>query len=453
MSRRPAWQKIYERFDPQEPARAEERADRPRSPAADILEELDLPFGLPRVLLTGTVGTGKSTELIRVAEERAGADFTVLLDLHRHFSLVVGDEHALRRVSSWEVVFLAGLAVIRAASEVLPYPIPQAQIDALAIAWTKLAKATDTPHATIDIATLAKSMLVLGSAAIPLLGATPSAASTAATGALTVFKAAADSVKWTLPIGRGKKTIADQDAEMQSLLMAVNAIVGYVQTKSRRILLVIDGLDRIDDLEHAKSLFLRSELIAQLGCPVVVCGPFALRSHPAASAVPRFSKITALVNEPVLDHDDPRMPGPGVQFFCDLYDRRVADLGADLVPRPLLERLAYYSGGRARDFVKSIRILAQRAYTADAEQATDALVKKVLDEARHLLETGLDAGHIDVLAAVAKDTLHLLPADGRARDLLSYGQLLPYPNESEWYYPHPLLTMSLVRTSRTGSSG
>ena len=29
---------------------------------------------------------------------------------------------------------------------------------------------------------------------------------------------------------------------------------------------------------------------------------------------------------------------------------------------------------------------------------------------------------------------------------LSYGHLLPYPNGSEWFYPHPLLT---IRTSST----
>jgi hypothetical protein len=106
-----------------------------------------MPFGDTRVLVTGTTGTGKSTELLRIAEKRSASDFVVVLDLQRHFSEVVGDESALPNISSWEVVFLAGLAVLRAASEVLPYPIPEGQIADLSSAWEKVAKATDTPRA------------------------------------------------------------------------------------------------------------------------------------------------------------------------------------------------------------------------------------------------------------------------------------------------------------------
>ncbi|MCC6558386.1 MAG: hypothetical protein IT372_36060 [Polyangiaceae bacterium] len=183
-------------------------------------------------------------------------------------------------------------------------------------------------------------------------------------------------------------------------------------------------------------------------------GPFALRSSPAASAVPRFNLVLPLVNEPVMDHRVPAARGPGVDFFCELYRRRTEDLrAADLVDRPLLEELAYYSGGRARDFVKLIRALAEQAWLDDAPRATEALVAGVLDSMRRLLETGLDQGHIGVLEGVMADPFHRIPSDGKARELLTYGHLLPYPNESEWYYPHPLLTKHLLRPTDSSSSG
>jgi hypothetical protein len=48
MSRRPLWQQIYERFDPDRAAGVPSwRADRPLSPAEAIAESLDLPFGNP----------------------------------------------------------------------------------------------------------------------------------------------------------------------------------------------------------------------------------------------------------------------------------------------------------------------------------------------------------------------------------------------------------------------
>jgi hypothetical protein len=457
VSRRPVWEEIYKRFDPFRPVdNPAWRAARPRSPANEIIRLVDVPFGEPRALVTGTIGTGKSTELLRMAEARSGRDFVVVLDLVRHFSEVVGDEQALRSVEAWEVVFLAGLAVLRAANEVLPYPIPQSMQDDLGRAWERAAKATDTPRPQgmqLDVSALAKAMVVVASAGLPLLGL-PAGGAAAASVGLKALDVVAGGAKWSLPLGQATKRKPDQDAEMQSLLFAVNAIIGYVQTKATRVLLLIDGLDRIAELERAESLFLRSEMIALLACRLIVAGPFSLRSHPAAGAIPRFSEVTPIVNEPVMDKHDPGKLGPGVGFFGEIFQRRTADLDTvGLIPPELLAKLAYYSGGRARDFVKSIRSLAEQAWLDDAPVATEPLVDKVLDKMRRLLETGLDEGHIGVLERVMKNPLHRLPGDGKARDLLTYGQLLPYPNETEWYYPHPLLLMHLLRASTASSSG
>lgn len=455
MSRKDVWEEIYKRFDPFHPVvNPAWRAPRPTSPANEIMRVVSVPFGEPRALVTGTIGTGKSTELLRMAETRSGHDFVVVLDLVRHFSEVVGDEQALRNVEAWEVVFLAGLAVVRASNEVLPYPVPASMLQDLHRAWERVAKATDTPQppgAQVDIGALLKSMSVIASAALPLLGLATGAATTVG---LKVLEAAGDAVKWNLPLGQATRRKPDQDAEMQSLLHAVNAIIGYVQTKATRILLLIDGLDRILELERAEALFLRSEMIAQLACRIIVTGPFSLRSHPAASAIPRFSEVTPIVNEPVMDKHDPQQPGPGVPFFSDVFRRRTADLNApDLIPQDLLDRLAYHSGGRARDFVKSIRSLAEQAWLDDVPSATKPLVDKVLDKMRRLLETGLSEDHIKLLEQVMKNPLHRLPGNDKARELLMYGQLLPYPNETEWYYPHPLLLMHLLRASTTSASG
>jgi hypothetical protein len=465
MSRQPIWQAIYNRFDPFLPAAEQAwRADRPRSPAGDIIKLLRAPFDGTRVLVTGTTGTGKSTELLRIAEASGRDDFVVVLDLQRHFSEIVGDEQALQSIHSWEVVFLAGLAVVRAATELMPYAIPKEYLDNLAKAWEKLAKSTGVPtaQAQIDVGAVAKTMVVLASvAAVPLLGAPAAAAAGGAAVGLKILEgtskaaeAGTAAVKWSIALGRAKHRLPDQDQNVQTLLGAVNVIIGYVQLKLRRVLLIIDGLDRILEFDRAEALFLRSELIAQLACRMVVAGPFALHSHPAKGAIPRFSKNCVVFNEPVIRKGNEREQGAGVSFFCDVFRRRTADLNVpDLVPEELLRRLAYFSGGRARDFIKLIRALAEQGWIDNVEQATLPLVDRVLDEARRLLETGLDAGHIAVLKAAADDPDHRLPADHAARELLDYGKLLPYPNDSEWYYPHPLLTMHLVRVKPPGSPG
>jgi hypothetical protein len=446
VSARPLWQRVHERFDPQQPAQsAATRVEREESPASRICEDLDLPFGIPRAMLTGTVGTGKTTELFRIADERRSKELVIFLQLDRHFLETVGDPAALETVSPWEVCFLAGLAILRAA-EAIGFDLPEIHRRDLGQAWQAAAKASgaeDVP-AQIDVAKLAKQVVVLASSAVggPVgMG-------------LQVLGAAADAGRWSLSFGRRPKPLYDSDQRARTILQCVNTLVGLVQQHARPVLLILDGLDKLKDVARARDLFVDSQMIASLDCRLVVAGPFALRHSQYAAAVSSsFAHVEPLVNLPVLDHDDPANPaklGPGIEFFRQLFQRRVADLGSTgkgLLPPPLLDHLGYYSGGRARSFVTMIRRLAEVAYIADAPSATDALVDRVLQERRLHQETGLHRGHLRVLQSIADDPRHALVEDPLVEELLVSGSLLPFPNNSEWYYPNPLLTMHLVKPS------
>jgi hypothetical protein len=456
-SRRDTWRAILNRFDLDRGTPAEWRADREESPAGRILASLDRPAETPpKVLLTGTIGTGKSTELARVAEARAnkGDEFVLVLDLVRHFQKVVGDLDALQNITSWEVCFLCGLALIRAAKDGLGYDFPREQIAALERAWSALAKASETASAppTFDIPSVVKSMTLMASTvAVPVAALTgaPLAAGALAASGLKLLSEIAGAGRWTLPIGKkGTKPIEDQDELVQTLAGKVNLLINTFRQWNRPVLLIVDGLDRITDGTRAEALFLRSQMIAGLDCALVVCAPFALRNDMAATEARGF-RLRTLHNVPVLDHESPENPkilGPGVPFLREVFRRRVHDLHAeDILPPPLLDKLAYYSGGRSRDFVRTIGMLAERGWDDDADVATEAHVDDVLKEARQLIETGLDSGHIGVLEKVARDPHHHLPQGEIARALLTYDRLLPYPNESEWFYPHPLLMLNLLR--------
>ncbi len=445
MSRREVWQQLYQRFDVYEyVTSARWRADRPLSPAHKIIDLLSTPFASDaRILVTGTIGTGKTTELLRVAEARANHEFVVFLDLARHFDRL-GRIEGLQHVSQWEVCFLVGLALYRTAEDTLGFPFPKGMLKDLESAWTGLASASGTPQpAQVDLSKLAKAIVAAGAAIVggPAGAVLGAGLGTAAEGLRAT---------WNLPMGASQKRIPDDDEQVKTMLHTVNRVIGEVQTRHRPVLLVIDGLDRIRDIERARELFVESDVLARLACRVVLCGPFALRHHPTASAVPRF-QYQPLVNEPVLNQHDPTRPGSGLPFFTELFQRRTEDLdGAPLLAQPLLDHLAFYSGGRARDFVKMIRLVAQEAWQADVDTATGDIIDSVIDQERRLLETGLHRGHIDVLEAVMRDSDHRLPKDDLVWELLTLSRLLPYPDHSEWFYPHPLLTRYLL--SRTGST-
>ncbi len=447
---RQTWEEIARRFDPDTPPEPQWRATRDLSPVPEIEAALDVPaaFGSPHVLLTGTTGTGKTTELLRVAERRAarGKEFVLYIDLDRHFNETVGDSEALAHIASWEVCFLVGIALIRAAEDRLGDQFPADQLKELQESWHALARATETPAPgpQIDVGALAKSVTLVVSAAV-----SPSAP--AAVAGLTLLQGLASAVKWSM--GRSKKSASDQDIPAQTLLSCVNRMLATFRQRAVSVLVIVDGLDRITEIDQAEKLFVESEMVGRLDCPLVVCGPFVLRNHMATALARRFSEKLTLANVPVLLHQDPRRHGPGVSFLCELWRKRIAGLHAEgSVDASDLERLAYYSGGRIRDFVRTVRMLAGEAWTADAPKATGEMVDRVLRKARLLMEQGLDRGHIDELDAVVRDPKHLLPKNDAARDLLKYGRLLPYSNGSEWFYPHPLLTMSLVSAEPPGSA-
>jgi len=446
MSRREIWEKIYQRFDLYEYVTPVHwRADRERSPTRKIVELLSTPFASDtRILVTGTIGTGKTTELLRVVEARANHEFVVFLDLARHFDRL-GRIEGLQHVNQWEVCFLVGLALYRTAEEQLGFPFPRGMLNDLESAWTELARASGTPApAQLDLGKLGKAIVTAGAAIV-------GGPAGAVVGAGLGTAAEALRASWNLPMGASSKRIPDDDEQVKTMLNTVNRVIAEVQSRHRPVLLVIDGLDRIRDIERARELFVESDVLARLACRVVICGPFALRHHPTASAVPRF-QFQPLVNEPVLDQHDPGKPGPGLPFFTDLFVRRTQDLGGEaLIAQPLLDHLAIYSGGRARDFVKMIRLVAQEAWQVDVDGATADIVDSVMDQERRLLETGMHRGHIDILQAVMRDPDHRLPKDDLVWELLTLSRLLPYPDHSEWYYPHPLLTLHLLRP--TGSTG
>jgi len=446
MSRKADWQRIWERFDPEEPVQdAAWRAPRPHSPIQPILRKLDLPFGrgaLP-MLLSGVTGSGKSTELLRVREARREQDFVIFLDLLKHFR-AINDSDALQHVEAWEVVYQAGLAVLAAANEFLSPPVPDHLIEGLAKAWERAAEATGTPKpAEMDLGKIVSGMLTAGTVLLPLAGLAPDAALVAAAGT-SALKAAADGVRRIVPIGRSKKVLPDQDEAMESVLDAVNLVIGYVQTKIRRIVLVIDGLDWIREEERQLALFDRSEMLGRLVCPALICAPYSLLSSLRARNLRRFGTFV-LANEPVIDRTDHLKHGPGVAFFLDVYRRRTSDLGgAPLISKELLEKIAYLSGGRARDFTKLLRELAERAHADDVPEATVALVDEVIADARKLCERGLHAGHARVLREVMADPLRL-PEDPLHTTLIAEARLLPFDNQTRWYYPHPLLWDRFLR--------
>ncbi len=450
------WKTVYERFDPERPAEEHAwRVTRPYSPREAIGRGLERPMGWPRhYMVFGTTGTGISTELHAAAEERSQVSMVVFLDLVDHFSRIVGDEAALQHVQAWEVLFLAGLAIHRSAQELFGVEWAARYLDDFQEAVRALRPAHPGNRGpAIDVARLVSATAAaVGGPIGGLAGA-----------GLRTLAEPGKSARWDFEIGRrDQPSLPDQDPRVRRLLDAVNQLIGAIQSEHQRLVVFIDGLDRIRSEETTRRLFVDSTALGELSCAIVVNAPLLFKHISLVTRVRHFEPLV-LANVPVIDHADHRRPGPGIEIMKEVYRRRVSDLepGVALgIPRPLLGRLAYYSGGCMRDFVRLVRLVAEACWDRDLPLAGEAAVEACIDERRRIQELGITQEALEILAQVVEHPQHLLPASPRTQALLEQNHLLPYPNESEWYFPHPLLTLHLLplepqpgSTGAGGSSG
>lgn len=465
------WEETHHWFNPFEPVSLEHpqlhaQRDPRYNPIVKLERELRLTNDFSRFLLTGTIGNGKTSELNHFAGHLTAHRIVVLVDLWAHVQSHVRDENALDHLEMWELLGLIGVAVHQAGKERFGHRWGE-EPKQLEQALRKLREAEQAGGgAEIDVIELGRGMTV---AAGGVVGAGLGGPVGAAVGGIlgeagvaagkTLAKTVADASKWTWKVGLpGTKRRDDQDGDVRRLLNAVNGLLGALQQAyGRRLLLVLDGLDRIRAPERTQTLFLDSRLLGNLECDQLITVPLMLMRRQGQN-VEHFT-IKDLHNIPVLQRDAPLdrgRPGPGLGFFHELVAKRVAwireQLAAqgvaapeDPLPEPVVDRLAHYSGGLARDFIKLVRLAALEALDQGVGQVDDAIVDRVLREAREDKEYFMSSREIALLEAVMTDPEHRLPDDGPALELLVQRRLLAYPNETTWYFPHPLLTLALLK--------
>jgi hypothetical protein len=454
------WEEIEAIFDPEVPVE-DPALFAERDPAYNPLTHLERVLQRQsrvhrKYLLTGTVGNGKTSELNHFADKLSRHRMIVKLDLWGHFQASVGDTAALTRVEPWELLGLLGLAIYRAGSETFGH-VWKNEPKALQKALEELRKDDQDDGPAIDIPKLAKGVAIAAGGAVGAIAGGPAgvlAGSQVVKTGLAVLDTAAETTSWSWRIGVGNRHREDQD--VRQVLNAVNVMLTTLQLAyQRRLLLLVDGLDRAG-LERNRKLVIDSGLLGELNCDAVWIAEGGLRRLDNDI---RGFEVQELCNVPVLDRDDPRRPGKGLAFFRSLVAKRSASAAKNVrggppepFPEPLIDRLAYYSGGLGRDFVRMIRTAAGEALDRDTPALTPEIVEFTLREARRIKEASLDSEEVALLARLMDDPSRKLPPGDVAARLLAQQRLVPYPNETTWYYPHPLLTLALLKPG-TGSAG
>lgn len=441
------WLRVHHCFDPLVPAgdsehRDMQRVERPYSPLGAINEALEFPAGFRRELIVGAKGSGKTTELMALIG-RARGFRPLLVDVHGHFDNQRGDATALDRLQPWEVLVVIALAVYRYGPEVLGHTWSQDLSNQLAGAIGSL---TDTAVGTVADANVNLPGLATDIAITVVEDLVPGSRL-----AVRALKALGDNVSARLPLGtqnrRAQAQLDEQDSSVKQLLDASNRMLTELNVEFHApILLLVDGVDREKDGALSRRLFEESTLFARLLCHQVLTADVSLLRvrNVRGGWTPRF-----LGNVPVLAPESPLEPAARCDFFVELWNRRAldAEFSVDLMQPALVRRLAWASGGSIRDFSEMVRDIARLGWSQECP-ADLAHIDQVVDEWRRRWEHGLNSAELTTLREVLQS--RRLPGDEIDQRLLALRCIVAWPNETVWYFPHPLLLLRMLSSPAHG---
>lgn len=422
---------LYQDFDPAEPlsqGTLDQFVARTGESAATICEDLQLgldPKG--KWVITGSVGCGKSSELIKLADL-----------LHRDYALVPLDlPNSVARVDLLqpaEIVFLIGAATVKAAQELWGHEIAKEPQERLVAAFQGL---VEDRH--IDLHQVFEGVaLFLGDLAFPGAGKL----------AATVTKSAGQTRKRRRPAELGGKTrpVQEGSPDLQQLLEALDAVLQEVRETYRPPLVLVDGLDKLLELPTIRSLFVTTRILCEPDCAIVYTGPITLMLAPEWKMTGDHFRRVRLSNLVV------RAPGlDNVQITAqriaddrgrlrELVRLRLAgrklELG-EVFGDDALELLLDSCGGLVRDLIHLINRAIRSALRRDVARIELTDVSAARDELRKDMDITLNTMLREELAHV---DAHGEPSGNPgALGLLLSGYILPYTNGRVWFETHPLL--------------
>jgi len=168
------------------------------------------------------------------------------------------------------------------------------------------------------------------------------------------------------------------ESGLAELLESLNSALEALRTwTEKRVLVIVDGLDRAYDPGQLKQVFAQPAL-QSVACRMVYAAPwFLLHDHEFMIASAAFTRCCKLHNIKLYEADG-NAYGPGWEMLREVLARRIAP---ELMRAGAIERLIEYSGGVIRELLILAReavLLARR----ERDQVIEADVERVVERAR-----------------------------------------------------------------------
>jgi len=239
-----------------------------------------------------------------------------------------------------------------------------------------------------------------------------------------------------------RKTVrAKAEARLSDLITRLNELLISLRRRfGRRILVIVDGVDKIYDLSQAAALFLHgSNALIAPACRIIYTVPFPLFYSPDFQQVrQQFHRNHLLPNVKTRNRDGSPYT-PGQEMLRKVLLRR---MGENLVTPEALERLIHASGGLLRELLRLARLSILATLGRGAERImpedVDWAIREVRNTFRRILKTE-DYPHLWKVC----ETKHLDRLPPHIADQLLHNLSVLEYNGDVWWDVHPVVKQLL----------
>ncbi|HLT34688.1 MAG TPA: hypothetical protein VK034_00350 [Enhygromyxa sp.] len=433
------WRRLYEICDHRDRLHNDELdlfVERPDAVSRRIAEDLRDRFETRgKWLICGSVGAGKSSELIRIYQLLRDEFVVVGVDLERSTGKI---EH----VTPPEILFCIGAAAVRTAKERLGHDVDPTLVAELCRAFEGLLD----EGRTIDLLEFVGGVALFG---VELLAPGTRAITNAALGAVKTATGPVRASVGRTKVGGLTRPVKDGDPSLDRLVAAVDAVLADIRAGVRKPLVLVDGLDKITEVTAIREIFATSRALSGPQVPLIYSGPITLMIHTEWNAAENhFSRerLANLVVAPppaVVGKVSPATVDAGRAGMRDVAHRRCAHVGLeldDVFSRDGLEMLISKSGGLLRQFIMLLRNAAREAGRQRQPRIELDTATLVCDELRKNFEITLTKERREELEYIAE--YGEATGGSLSNELLLWNYAFPYSNGQAWFAPNPLINLS-----------
>ncbi len=218
---------------------------------------------------------------------------------------------------------------------------------------------------------------------------------------------------------------------LSELIDRVNAVCAEIECNGPPPLIVVEDLDKVN-LSVGRDLFFdHAATLTAMACNIVYTFPISLRfDNKYIQHKGDYSWLFLLPNIPVCDRTG--QPNPAARrALREVITRRVA---ADAFGKQALESIVRLSGGLMRDLIRIVAASGLKALNQQSQKISLQIVRSVAAEMANEYRGVLKPKHYPVLQELHR-TKQIVRSQ-TVQELLENLSLLEYPNEHDWCDAH-----------------